>query len=293
MPRAEGSRLAAVLALILGACAIAFSPIFVRLTGTGPAAAGFWRLSLALPGLALLAAQDTRKAGRWRAPSATTLAAGVFFALDLGFWHYGVKLASVADATILANLAPVWVTGGAWLLLRERPANLFLAGLLLAVAGAAVVGAAAGGGRCADPSLGDALSAISAFWYAGYLLIVRLARRSLSASEVMLWSSLTGAPLLLGFAELQGEAITPPNLAGWLACAGLGAVHVFGQGAISWSLGRIPAAAASVIMLIQPALAALLAWLIFAEPMTGLEMEGAVLVLAGVALAQLAVVRRG
>ncbi|RYF91164.1 MAG: hypothetical protein EON95_15560, partial [Caulobacteraceae bacterium] len=41
-----------IIALLAGACAIGFAPIFVRLTETGPAAGGFWRLALALPMLA-------------------------------------------------------------------------------------------------------------------------------------------------------------------------------------------------------------------------------------------------
>ena len=36
-------------ALIVGSCALALGPWLVRLSGTGPVAAGFWRLSLALP----------------------------------------------------------------------------------------------------------------------------------------------------------------------------------------------------------------------------------------------------
>jgi drug/metabolite transporter (DMT)-like permease len=292
MPRAEDSRFGAVLVLILGACALGFSPIFVRLTGTGPAAAGFWRLSLALPGLAALAGRDARRLGRWPAPSAVTLAAGLFFILDLGFWHYGLKFTSVANATILSNLSPVWVTAGAWLILRERPGGLFLVGLVMALAGTGVIAAAEGGGRGLDPPLGDALSVISAFWYAIYMLIVRFARRTQTAAQVMLWSSATGAPLLLACAWGLGEVIAPPTLGGWLACIGLGVVHVLGQGAISWSLGRIPAAAASVLLLVQPALAAVLGWLIFAEPLAALQIAGAVAALGGVVLAQLASARR-
>ena len=45
----EPPRWQAIAVLLFGACVIGLSPILVRLTETGPAAAGFWRLAFALP----------------------------------------------------------------------------------------------------------------------------------------------------------------------------------------------------------------------------------------------------
>ncbi len=281
------SRGPAIAALVLGAMAIGFSPIFVRLTGTGPAAAGFWRLGLALPALAVLTLIN-RTPGGSHGPRPVTVLAGLFFALDLGFWHYGVKFTTMANATILANLSPVVVTAAAWLMLGERPRRTFLAGLALAVAGVWAIAAAHGGGEGLNPSLGDGLSITTAVWYAGYMLCVRRMRSSQSASEVMLWSSAVGAPLLLAAALLLRERIIPTTAGGWGACIGLGVVHVVGQGCIAWALGRLPAATASVVILVQPVLTAVLGWLIFAETMGPLQMLGGAAALAGVVIAQFA-----
>ena len=287
-----GPRLWPLLALLGGACAIAFAPVFVRLTGTGPAAAGFWRLGLALPGLTLIALSGRPDGGRrLPAPSRVTALAGLFFALDLGFWHYGIKLTTVANATILANLAPVFVTAGAWLFLGERPGRRFLAGLGLALLGVWAIASAGNAAPGAQPVLGDALSVATALWYAVYMLVVRRARDGRSASEIMLWSSAVGAPLLLGAALVLHERILPAGAAGWAACLGLAVVHVTGQGAIAWALGRLPAALASVVILIQPVLAAILGWAVFAEPMGVLQIAGGALALTGVVLAQLGAAR--
>ncbi|MEI9965511.1 MAG: DMT family transporter [Caulobacteraceae bacterium] len=295
MTQGRAARTTATLVLIAGAAAIAFAPILVRLTQTGPAAAGFWRLTLALPALAVIAARTTtttsslgRPGAGLPPPSTMVLVAGVFFALDLGFWHYGIALTTVADATILANLSPIVVTLAAWLMLRERPAKAFLLGLALAMAGVWAIAAAKGGGGGPNPRLGDALSAATAIWYAIYMLIVRKARADQGAWPIMLWSSAAGIPLLLAAAALLHERIVPAGPAGWLACIGLAVVHVTGQGAIAWALGRLPAATASVVILVQPVLAALLGWLLFAEPMSVQQMAGGAAALAGVALAQIA-----
>jgi drug/metabolite transporter (DMT)-like permease len=284
--REPGVDAAAMAALIAGALAISAAPILVRLSQTGPAAAGFWRLAFALPILA--AAGAGSRPPSLRGPSKAMVLAGVMFALDLGCWHYGIRYTSVANATLLPNLNPVLVTAGAWILLKERPRPIFLVGMAAAVFGAGLVALADRGHGTSGghTELGDALSASTAVWYAFYFLAVRSARAKDSTLRIMIWTSLVGAPLLLAPAIALGERITPWGLAGWAAVCGLGLVHVAGQGAIAWALGRAPAAPAALVILVQPIASAALAWLIFGETLTPLQAVGGAVVLAGIAIAQ-------
>jgi drug/metabolite transporter (DMT)-like permease len=269
--------------LVAGGCVIGLSPILVRLTETGPAAAGFWRLAFATPMLALMA---RRADGRIAPPSRPALVAGVMFALDLGFWHYGIKFTSVANATVLSNLTPVVVTAFAWIFLGQRPRPLFVAAVAVAMAGAWLMASGRAGAPGLDPPLGDALSTTTALWYALYMLAIGWGRKRESASALMLWSSIVGAPLVLAGAALLGEEIIPAGPGGWAACVGLGVMHVAGQGSIAWAMGRLPTATASLVVLVQPVVAAVLGWLIFAEAVTPLQGLGGAVALAGVMLAQ-------
>ncbi|HZZ35275.1 MAG TPA: EamA family transporter, partial [Caulobacteraceae bacterium] len=61
---------------------------------------------------------------------------------------------------------------------------------------------------------------------------------------------------------------------------------VTGQGSIAWAVGRLPTSTASVVVLIQPVVAAYLGWVLFAEPIGPLQALGAVVTLGGVVLAQ-------
>ncbi len=276
----------ALAVLLLGACIIGASPVLVRLSGAGPVATGFWRLALAVPLLALMAAREGG-AGR---PSRIVWLAGGFFAADLAFWHYGIHYTSVANATVLSNLTPVLVTGVGWVVFRERPRGLFLLGMATAVAGAVTMGLARHGGVGPgnDPVLGDLLSAATALWYGAYFLAVRAARRTTSTTPLMLWTALIGlSPLLIAAVALK-EPLWPGALAGWAACVGLGVMHVTGQGAIAWALGRLPASLTAVVVLIQPVVAALLGWLAFGEAVTPVQALGGLVTLGGVALAQAA-----
>lgn len=285
-PTASGGRALAV--LIFGAAVIGFVPILVRLSDTGSAAAGFWRLLFALPLLALLAQRSGagQGGGLGRLPSRLAMIAGLMFALDLGFWHYGIALTSVANATVLTNLTPVVVTAVAWIFLSQKPRMLFLVAVGLAIGGAGLMAAAKGGAPGVSPAWGNAAAALTALWYAFYFLAVSAARRTEAATRIMFWSSLTGAPLLLIAAVMLGEPILPASLGGWAACAGLGVLHVAGQGAIAWALGRLPPATASVVVLIQPLVAAIASWILFSEALGPVQALGGAITLAGVALAQ-------
>lgn len=277
-------RALALFVLVLSACVLGLAPILVRLTETGPAAAGFWRFALALPLLFALTARPAAEGlGR---PSKWMLLAGLFFALDLSFWHYGIVMTSVANATVLCNLTPVVVTLFAWVVLKQRPGGLFLAALALALLGAFAMAAGADGRQGSNPLLGDLFSLSVAVWYSGYFLAVQKARTTAGAMRVTFWATLAGVPLMGGVALLLGEDMIPATAAGWAACVGLGVMHVFGQGGVAWALGRLPASITAVTILVQPIVAALLGWWIFGETLTPIQAAGGALVLAAIVLAQ-------
>ncbi|MET0274517.1 MAG: EamA family transporter, partial [Phenylobacterium sp.] len=250
MTEATGARRWQALAvLVFGGAVIGLSPILVRLSDTGPAAAGFWRLLIALPLLALITRRSSGPIGR---PSNIALIAGLAFALDLGFWHYAIHYTSVTNATVLSNLTPVAVTAFAWIFLKQRPRLLFLVAVTAAVAGCWLMALEKGGGPGVNPPLGNALSLTTALWYSLYMIAIGEGRKREGAGVLMFWSSVVGIPLLLAASLMLGEDLTPASVGGWAACVGLGVMHVAGQGSIAWAMGRLPTALAAVTILIQP-----------------------------------------
>lgn len=274
--------------LLLSASVLGLAPVLVRMTETGPAAAGFWRFAFALPLLVLLSLREG--GGEFGkgigTPSRWIVLAGVFFALDLTFWHYGIVMTSLVNATVLCNLTPVVVTLFGWIVLKQAPRRLFLLALSLALGGAFAMAAGADGTRASNSALGDLFSLSVAVWYAGYFLAVKAARRTAGAMRITLWVSLVGLPIMLVAGLVMGEQLLPDTLAGWAACAGLGFVHVIGQGGVAWALGRLPASTTAVTILIQPVTAGMLGWLVFAETLTIFQAAGGVLILFAVILAQ-------
>ncbi|MCB1128533.1 MAG: DMT family transporter, partial [Verrucomicrobiae bacterium] len=136
---AGGAESIAFLALLAGAVCIGLAPAWVRWSEVGPVATAFYRLALALPILGLWARRErARVAPAGPGPSFRNwvIAAGTCFALDLGAWHLSIQWTSVANATLLANFAPMVVTLGAWWFLGERVGTRFFAGMFIALTGA-------------------------------------------------------------------------------------------------------------------------------------------------------------
>ena len=247
------SRAFALAVLLLAAALLGLAPILVRISETGPAAAGFWRLLFALPVLALLTARPSEAEARtgWGRPSKWMLLAGLFFALDMSFWHYGLVMTSVANATVLCNLTPVVVTLFGWVVFKEAPGRLFMLALGLAMGGAVAMALGADGQQGTNPLLGDLFSVSVSVWYSGYFLTVQQARKTSGAIRVTLWSTWAGLPLMALAALVLREDMIPATAAGWAACVALGLTHVGGQGGVAWALGRLPASLTAVTILIR------------------------------------------
>ena len=279
-------------ALIAGGVAIGFAPIFVRLSEVGPSATAFWRLLLALPFLLAWAGAAGGK-GEWRGEHSVSrdwrplALAGGCFAADLALWHWSIRFTSVANSTLEANLASVFVVLFGWLAFGQRVSGRFGLAMLVALGGTAVlVGRNA---RFSPTSLrGDLLGVATAVFYAGYLLSVRAARtRGWSTATIMAASGVVTAAALLPIAWLSGEQMLPATPRGWWTLAGLAAVsHLGGQSLIAYALAGLPASFASVGLLVQPATAAVAAWLLLGETLTAGQLAGGVLLLGGILLAR-------
>jgi drug/metabolite transporter (DMT)-like permease len=280
-------RTLAVAALLAGAVAIAASPLFVKVSETGPVATGFWRVALALPLLWAWSAFGQREhhAASFAANRSLMVAAGLLFAGDLAVWHWSIVLTSVANATLLANLAPIFVTLAVWLWYRRRPGGAFLAGMAVALAGmAALLG---GDFQLSGRELaGDCLGVVTAMFYAGYQLAVTRLRAHASTSSIMAWSGLVTACALLPLALLSGEQILPATAMGWVKLIGLALIsQAAGQSLIAYAMAHLPATFSSVGLLLQPVMAALFAWVLLGETLGGIAIAGGMAVLAGIAIA--------
>jgi RarD protein len=275
-------------AILIGAIGIGFAPILVRLAEAGPSATAFWRVLFAFPVLWIWLAVQRHRGALPPQPATRkqwfmVVCAGLFFTADLAIWHWSLRLTSVTNSTLLSNIAPILVTVAAYFLFKERISWLFFVGLLLAIAGVVLL---VGGHFDARHLRGDWLAIVTAAFYAAYLLAIKELRNSFDPITTMAWTGLISCPAFLLVAVLSGDTLVPQSVKGWGAVVALGLVsHVGGQTLIAYALGRLPASFSAVSLLLQPVVAALLAWPILGEPITLRQILGGIVVLGGIALA--------
>lgn len=271
-------------ALLIGNVVLALGPWSVRLADSGPVAAGFWRLALALPFLALLARLDRQRLSGFPPGALLAVAgAGIFFALDLASWHIGIGETRLANATLFGNSGSVILMAWGLIAVRRLPQRSEALAFLAAIAGAAILM-----GRSIEIDTatfhGDLLCLLAGFFYTFYILLLQGARAHLGNWTILFWASAFGAPGLLVFALFLGEPVWPQNW--WPLIALMAGSQLLGQGLLVYALRHFPPLVIGLSLMTQPAVGVLAGWYAFGEVLTGWDGLGIVLVAAALVVAQ-------
>lgn len=282
-------RPAPVLALaVFGA---SWAAVLFRLADAPPVTVAFWRLALSLllptiPALLLTGGwRQLRASGR--AEWAWMVVAGACLALHFITWFSSLGYTSVASSTVLLATHPLWVGVLSALILREAPGRLEWVGIAAAVVGAAIVGwgdLRAG----SDSLLGDGLALLAALMLGVYVIAGRRVRPRLG-----LWSYVTvvyavAAALTGMIAVASGVPLTGYPASTWWVFAALAAgPMLLGHTGFNWALRYVRAYVVSVLQLLEPIGATVIAVLILGrgEVPTANTVVGGAVILLGVWIA--------
>jgi drug/metabolite transporter (DMT)-like permease len=271
---------------LLGALAIAFSSILVRLSHASPSTVAIFRCLFALPVLGVLAWLEDRRFGSrsWR-ERRVVVAAGVFFAADLILWHHSIEDVGAGLATVLANIQVVLVPLVAWAMLAERPSRRVLAAIPIALFGVVLIsGVLQHGAYGRAPGRGALFGLAAGIAYVGFLLLLRRGGSDLRRVAGPLFDATAVATVVSAIAGLLiGDADLLPGWpgVGWLIVLALTS-QVIGWLLIMTSLPRLPAAITSLTLTVQPVGSVALAALILSEAPTALQLAGVAVVLVAV-----------
>lgn len=271
-------------ALVLASLILPLGPVLVRLSDVGPVAAAFWRLAIALPFLLLLARPGLTRTPPTAREWTALLLAGLVFAADLAAWHIGIHYTKVANATVFGNMSGLFLPAWALLVLRQKPTAMQSAALTLAGVGALIM--MGGSYELSIGNLhGDLLCLLAGVFYTAYLLIVQDARGRLDSWSVLAVSSVASTLPLLLCALWLGERVMPGN---WTPLVILAlSSQLIGQGLLTYAIGWFSPLVLGVSLLLQPAVAAVLGWLLFDEWLGPTDMLGTVAVGTALVLVRL------
>jgi drug/metabolite transporter (DMT)-like permease len=275
--------------LIIGAIAIAFSPIFVRFSDVDPIMTAFYRIFISLPFFLFFSSFniiEKVKFPKFNNSYVIFLVSGIFFALDLICWHWSIKLTTVSKATFLSNLAPIVVIIFSLIFLKERFSKFFYLAALLSMVGMLML---LGESFKFNKSqfIGDLLGVLTAVWYGSYIVTISQLRKKYNSTSIMFLSGIVTAIILLIVSILFEQSLIPQSLFTITIIFLLGFICQFmGQSFITYSLAYLSASLSSLCLLIQPIAATVLAYFFFQEKLTTIQFFGSALILIGIYIAR-------
>jgi drug/metabolite transporter (DMT)-like permease len=214
--------------------------------------------------------------------------AGLFFTIDLVLWHNAIDAVGAGLATVLGNLQVLIVGFAAWALLSERPHRSLFWAIPIVLGGVVLISGVIGEGAYGeDPALGVLLGLGTSVAYAAFILTLRQGSSDLTRVAGPLFHATLASVVFSAIYGLLTDAVEwgiewPSH--GWLILLALTA-QVMGWLLISSSLPRLPAAVTSVVLLLQPVGAMILAAAIVDERPSFAQLAGAGLILVGVVVA--------
>lgn len=275
------ANLAALAVAVLG---MSQAALVIRWANAPIEAIGFWRLVIAT---ALLAPLAWRRRASWQALGgadrrAAVLAAALFFS-HLWFFTYSTQHTLISHCMIAFETHPLWTGAGAWLLFDEAlDARVLLA---YALAGAGVWALFSGSTAGTATLSGDAAGLLAALSFSGYVLAGKGVRRRLDNSVFAALCSGVMAALFFASGTLRHVAWTGYPWTFWTSVATLAVcVSIAGHAIFSYLLAHMNVNVLSCAKLLEPALAAVGAWLAFGEPLSGRTLAACILVTGAVLL---------
>ena len=263
--------------------------MLVRLAEAPVSAIAFWRLTLSL----LFILPLLGLSGQWREVGSLSRSewrwvalSGGALALHFVTWFLSLDYTSVASSTVLVTAHPLYVGLLSTLWLREPPSRLEWVAILVATSGAVWIGW--GDFRLGEGAfIGDLLAALAAFFAALYFIAGRRLRLRLG-----LWSYVAPvyllAALLTGISMwVRGVPATGYSPATWALFAGMAiGPMLLGHTSFNWALRHVRAYVVSLVVLLEPAGATVLAVLVLgaAERPSMNTVTGGIAILIGMAM---------
>lgn len=266
--------------------AVSGAAVFIKLSQAPPLVIASYRMLLASLILSPLAWQYRQELlSLQRRQVALLLLSGMALAVHFAAWISSLSYTSVASSTVLVSTQPVFVLALSYILFKEKASRQQLIGTGLAMVGSVLIGLADRGGNALSPLWGDLLALLGALAAAIYFLCGKALRQGLGVVPYATSAYGISAVMLLALTGLTGAPLWPYNLREWLLFIALALVcTVIGHSCLNWSLAYLPTAAVGVAILGEPLGASLMAFLIWNERPSPLQLAGSALLLSGILL---------
>ncbi|MBW3518972.1 DMT family transporter [Flavobacterium sp. NKUCC04_CG] len=272
------------LALLIGIVCISIFPVLVRLNLVPSLSSAFYRMAIA--SVVLVPYAVFTKQFKTYSPKLMGLMvlSGIIFGSDVAVWNIAIVGSSATQATLLTNLAPVWVGIGSYFILKIKPTTNFWWGTALALIGMVVL---VGVDVFVELRFDQAFvfGVLSGVFYATYMLLSKRILEEVPVVTFMTFSLLASAVYLGIWCVIAEEPLTGFSNLGWGVLLIQGVVcQLLAWLLISFATKHMRATRVSLSLLSQALLASLLAWIFLHEEINAQMIVGGVIVLIGIGI---------
>ncbi|MFW6214637.1 MAG: DMT family transporter [Alkalispirochaetaceae bacterium] len=267
-------------ARVIVVLAVAFtsvSAILIRLSDSHPLTLASYRMLFSFLFIAPFSLGSLKGIGRRDLLLAG--ASGLFLALHFATWVSGVRLTSVASATVLVSMHPVVVVAGSALFLREPLKPVLLLLILSAVAGTVILSIGELNSGVGDLR-GNLLALAGAVSVGGYMLIGSALRKRVGAGayNTLVYAVCAAALFLLSL--LWGAQLRVTSGREYLLFLSLAFFcTILGHALFNWALRYVRATFVSTSILLEPLFATIMAIFVLDEIPSYLTLVGGVVVI--------------
>ncbi len=205
---------------------------------------------------------------------------GVADALNVVLFFGAYQRTSVAIAVLTHYLTPVFVALAAPLVLRERPHARTFGAVGISFAGLLLLLQPWDARLGPSDLVGAALGAGSAVFYASNVLVNKRLAPVFSASELMFFHGFVAVPFLWAMVPAGALAAAPASSIAVVVAGSLGPGALGGLTFV-WGLRRIAASHASVLTLLEPFVAVVMAALFLGQKLEAGQILGGLFILTG------------
>jgi len=256
--------------------------VLIKAIDLDPVAISFYRFTLYSTLVAVVMSLRGRPPG-WRA-LIVAAPGGLFLGGDVVLFFTAVKMTSVVNATTIGALQPILVLAIAARMFSERITGREIAAAAGAIAGVIVI-VSRSSGTPQWSGTGDLAALGALFCWTGYLVMAKKAAGQITPSQYTIGTGFWTAVVSLPVGLIAGQDMSVPNPGEWGELLVLVMVGgLLGHSVMNASLPRIPLWLGSVMTLLVPVVASLIAWAALGEALDAVQIGAIVAVVGALAI---------
>ncbi|MEW5676854.1 DMT family transporter [Flavobacterium enshiense] len=272
------------LALLLGIFCISVFPVLVKWTPVSALSAAFYRMAIALAVVLPIVLFRKKLEFPNRKTAWVIVLCGLFFGADIAVWNIAIQKSTATQATLLANLAPIWVGLLMYFFLPNKPGRNFWLGAFLAIIGMVIlIGFETFYELKFD--IGFLFGVLSGIFYAFYMLLSKYVLRKMQPISFMTYSMAVSSVFIGTICLILGQPFSGFSSTVWNVLLVEGFIcQLIAWLLISYATQQMEANRVSLSLLSQVLFTSIIAWLFLKERISLQMVFGGCIILLGIGI---------